>query len=694
MIVGALRKHKAEDGSTCGWRPPPGPKPSKPSTYKESRGAKSTRASDFIQQRHPPREPQERGASPPIPAKLLAEANTEFLSAIPLADVIAVTRRARVVDVLDHRLSTPLGDSWTAALCGTFDLLGTRNDINAWKLYFLLPTCTLRIPTSMRQTRAEWRRWDTRATERLHRWRRGEIAELWDELRAEVAPRQEDAPGDEGAAEVGAAASAGAEEVRRRRRVLRLVRLGRYSDAACALSAEPVAQLNAATLATLQEKLPAAPDGMVMPDALPAASDVPFTPDGLRKCIQSFPRGTGAGLSALPPDLLKLGLAAAVRAGQDEDFLRELGRLVQILCTGLAPQDVAPWLCGGRLTPVGAKVRPIVVSDTLARLCSKVMLSVDLDNETHDRLFKGIQGGVGEPGAIERTAFELKQDLQKHKQQVDHAILQVDFRNGFNSVVRGPVMDQLNAHTPRLGRWFRWAHLLPLSLVLADGSTLQAPMGTGQGDPASPAYFAMTLQPVLDHITREWGDNLGVHRAYLDDLVISGPVNVLMEIFDFLCRNQDVLARGLTVRPDKCCLYMPNQGVPDGLRAQYGIPVEVELVTSSGGITALGIPFGAEDFVQQVLGRVAQAIHDFGDSLASLENAQVELLLHTYSGGRTQAMHLYRCLPSAQACQEESGRLLQRLTSPSTEVTLAMNAQASLPQRMGGLGLINTSHVA
>ena len=276
------------------------------------------------------------------------------------------------------------------------------------------------------------------------------------------------------------------------------------------------------------------------------------------------------------------------------------------------------------------------------------MLSVDLDNETHDRLFKGIDGGVGEPGAIERTSFELKQDLQKHKQQVDHAILQVDFRNGFNSVVRGPVMDQLNAHTPRLGRWFRWAHLLPLSLVLADGSTLQAPMGTGQGDPASPAYFAMTLQPVLDHITREWGDNLGVHRAYLDDLVISGPVNVLMEIFDFLCRNQDVLARGLTVRPDKCCLYMPNQGVPDGLRAQYGIPVEVELVTSSGGITALGIPFGAEDFVQQVLGRVAQAIHDFGDSLASLENAQVELLLHTYSGGRTQAMHLYRCLPSTK----------------------------------------------
>lgn len=64
--------------------------------------------------------------------------------------------------------------------------------------------------------------------------------------------------------------------------------------------------------------------------------------------------------------------------------------------------------------------------------------------------------------------------------------------------------------------------------------TLEAPNGTGQGDPASPAYFAVTLQPVLNHIADRWASAVGVHRAFLDDLVISGPAHILVEIQDFL----------------------------------------------------------------------------------------------------------------------------------------------------------------
>ncbi|MEZ0274854.1 MAG: reverse transcriptase domain-containing protein [Roseimicrobium sp.] len=481
--------------------------------------------------------------------------------------------------------------------------------------------------------------------------------------------------------------------------MLRLIRLGRFADAARALTAEPLAPLNGATLRALQEKFPPAPEGEAMPPStLVPGEDVPFTKECVRACLASFKRGSGAGLSTLTPDILKLAVSAAMRAHRDEELLDSIVQLMQVLCKGQAPQEVAPWLCGGRLIPVGAKVRPIIVSDVLARLCSKAMLSLELDTVTHDRVFKGIQGGVGEPGAVERTVHMLRQEMQSRADQVDHAILQVDFRNGFNSVHRAPIMEQLNTHTPALGRWFRWAHLRPLALVLSDGTTMEAPTGTGQGDPASPAYFAMTLQPVLDRIADSWGDAVGVHRAFLDDLVISGPAHVLVEILQFLREDAMVLHRGLTVRPDKCCIFMPNQGVPEGLHRQYGIPPDIQLVTMDGGITALGVPLGSDDYVTRLMDGIAASVKQFGDNLEALEHGQLELLLHTYSGGLNRVMYLYRCLPSeslgtiSRACEEESARLLQRLTAPASGVTGAMTAQAHLPRRYGGLGLLEVQH--
>ncbi|MEZ0274115.1 MAG: hypothetical protein ACAH88_04370 [Roseimicrobium sp.] len=138
---------------------------------------------------------------------------------------------------------------------------------------------------------------------------------------------------------------------------------------------------------------------------------------------------------------MKLAVSSAMRAQRGDELLDAITQLMEVLCRGQAPQEVAPWLCGGRLVPVGAKVRPIVVSDVLARLCSKAMLSLQLDTATHDRVFKGIQGGVGESGAIERTVHMLREELRSHADQVDLAILQVDFRNGFNSVFRAPIME-------------------------------------------------------------------------------------------------------------------------------------------------------------------------------------------------------------------------------------------------------------
>ncbi|MEZ0276822.1 MAG: reverse transcriptase domain-containing protein [Roseimicrobium sp.] len=653
---GAGRKpHKGINGKKkCTYTPPRLPKGK---LSQAEGGANQIRPSSWIESRQPRDNPVDDG--PPMPEVNNQLQNMDFsdLGNIPWLDIVRVARQARLVDVNGHRFHVDLAATWSNVLQETCVVIRSRNDAATWRLWFILAPCTLRMPNNMRHTRADWKRWEAEASMRLKRWQQGEIMALWRELCEDVARAPvplESLDGQDNPA-------------KKRRQVLRLIRLGRFSDAARALTAEAMAPLTEATIQTLQEKFPPAPAGVALPQPSPDLAAPSLTREQVRKCIMSFPRGSSAGLSGLGPDTLKLALSAALRAQKESDLLDSIMQLMSVLCCALAPQEVAPWLCGGRLVPVGAKVRPIVVSDTLARLCSKAMLGLQLDTTTHEHVFKGVQGGVGESGAIERTIHRLRKELQSHSQH-DYAILQIDFRNGFNSVFRGPIMEELNKHTPLLARWFHWAHSLPLSLILPNGVALDAPNGTGQGDPASPAYFAMTLQPVLDQILDTWGETLGVCRAYLDDIIISGPVGVLTQVLEFLRNNPTVLQRGLTIRPDKCCIFMPNQGLVDGLRGQYDIPADIQLVTAAGGITALGVPIGANDYVERFLREVGESLRQFGNELEGLQHGQLELLLYTYSGGCKRIMHLFRCLPSekllpvADVCNQETMRLLQQMS--------------------------------
>ncbi len=165
-----------------------------------------------------------------------------------------------------------------------------------------------------------------------------------------------------------------------------------------------------------------------------------------------------------------------------------VAEMMQLLINGLVPPSVAPWIVGGRLVPIGAKVRPIVVSDVLGRLTSKIAIaSVQASVSV---MFKGIQGGVGEPCAIERTVHLLKTDLENHRDHLDWAILSTDFRNGFNLASRKHIAEQVELHAPRLSKWFQWSYGLPLQLRLATGECMQSEEGTCQGDPTSPLWFS------------------------------------------------------------------------------------------------------------------------------------------------------------------------------------------------------------
>jgi hypothetical protein len=101
---------------------------------------------------------------------------------------------------------------------------------------------------------------------------------------------------------------------------------GRFSDAARALTEEQLSPLNDDTIRILQEKFPPAPDDAELPPPIAGPDSTVISSEIVCKSIMSFPRGSGAGLSGVTPDLLKLALSAASRAQRGEELLTSLTR--------------------------------------------------------------------------------------------------------------------------------------------------------------------------------------------------------------------------------------------------------------------------------------------------------------------------------------------------------------------------------
>jgi hypothetical protein len=158
-------------------------------------------------------------------------------------------------------------------------------------------------------------------------------------------------------------------------------------------------------------------------------------------------------------------------------------------------------------------------------------------------------------------------------------------------------------------------------------------------------------------IKESYGDRLGVCRAYLDDLVISGRAEVLLEILSF---------RGMLLA---CCAEACTSAPTS---AASSCRIKACRTAYTNAVCCPG------RYTDRLLSGTVASLKDFGDALEILEHGQMELLLHTYSGATNRVMHLFRSLPSCmlhkvtQACNTESIRLLQRLTDPAATLSDSM----------------------
>jgi hypothetical protein len=359
--------------------------------------------------------------------------------------------------------------------------------------------------------------------------------------------------------------------------------------------------------------------------------------------------------------------------------------LLDVVNNEVAP-SVRDVLVRSRLVALGKPdggTRPIAIGETLLKLASRVAFGrCDAAIRRH---FAPLQRGVLEPRGLEQIVHTCRAHLREGK-----ALMTIDCRNAFNSPHRTFIHDEL-VRLPflqPLAGLFDLEYGRPSELCVFEAGvlvhTLLSRCGTRQGSLLGGFFFALVLHPILLRAAARFPDVY--FGAYLDDITVAGTPAQCAEVFAFLA--PELAAIGLEVNTSKCEFLDPA-----------GSPCPIPTVRQvHGAIKVLGSYVGTSDDVESAillrkvlahtcLFRRCRLLAASPFSILTLSLSvlpRVSSYLRTHHPDATRAM--------AEAWDIEVRKCVFDLAAavPSEDAWFV----ASLPLRLGGLGLVEQAAVA
>ena len=293
-----------------------------------------------------------------------------------------------------------------------------------------------------------------------------------------------------------------------------------------------------------------------------------------------------------------------------------------------------------------------------------------------------LQLGCGTPLGCEAAAHAARIYIQNLP--LSHVMLKLDFQNAFNTLRRDKMLEAVRESAPSLYPFIHSAYEKPSTLFCGD-CTIQSSEGVQQGDPLGPFLFCLTIHPMVMSVQSEF------RIFYMDDGTLGGHVDEVLR--DLKLIEVEAAKLGLVLNRHKSELICEDPSTRDEMLEEApGLQF-----VSHEKAELLGAPIGGNQATDKIIQGKIDRLRIMGERLGRLQT-QDALLLLQLSFAIPKVMYVLRSSPCCISPQLISfDGLLRNILSEVINICLDDDlawAQASLPVRLGGIGIRSTAQLA
>ncbi|XP_065321304.1 uncharacterized protein LOC135928769 [Gordionus sp. m RMFG-2023] len=402
-----------------------------------------------------------------------------------------------------------------------------------------------------------------------------------------------------------------------------------------------------------------------------------FTSEEVREAILSFHRDSAHGLDGIRPIFLQ-DITSPSTCSQTS-VLPKLTNFCNKILNGEVPNFVSPILFGARLIALqkpNNDIRPIAMGSTFRRLVAK-MISSRIKHDA-SRLLSPFQLGVGISGGCEAVVHLSRLYLENLPS--NESLIKIDFSNAYNTLSRNSFLSSSSNLFPSYTKFFYSCYQQP-STLLFDTFKIPSVEDIQQGDPLGSLFFCLGINDIIKSINSVC--SLSLHSWYIDDGILGGSnveVNKAVNII-----KEAGSAIGLSINPEKPEFIPINTIEPNTNKFK---------LTTLDGLYHLGAPVGGNSAISFFLQSTLDTLLELADLFSLLPSHKAFFLVKFF-------FNIPRILYALRSTAIFKFPILLGVYDNGIKILIEniLNlkfdeiawTQASLPTKMGGLGLRSPS---